>query len=75
MLILASLDCVQVREELEGFLKDDDDISKMCLTRKLELSKDGGPGGHAITAADASRTIEQTLCAGRERFISYRKGR
>ena len=30
---------MQVRDELEGFLKDDDDISKMCLTRKLELSR------------------------------------
>lgn len=30
-----------MREELEDFLKDDDDISKMCLTRKAELSKDG----------------------------------
>jgi hypothetical protein len=30
----------KVREELEDFLKDDDDISKMCLTRKAELSRD-----------------------------------
>ena len=38
---LAACLLCQVREELEDFLKDDDDISKMCLTRKAELSKDG----------------------------------
>ncbi len=35
-----------VREELEDFLKDDDDISKMCLSRKLEASREySGTGG------------------------------
>jgi hypothetical protein len=43
---MSSIDGViiyKVREELEDFLKDDDDISKMCLTRKAELSGDA-PG-------------------------------
>ncbi len=28
-----------VREELERFLEDDDDMAKMCLTRRREVSK------------------------------------
>ena len=28
-----------VREELERFLEDDDDMAKMCLTRRREVSE------------------------------------
>ena len=30
---------VTVREELQRFLEDDDDMAKMCLTRKKELER------------------------------------
>ena len=30
---------MQVREELQRFLEDDDDMAKMCLTRKKELER------------------------------------
>ena len=30
---------VTVREELQRFLEDDDDMMKMCLTRKKELER------------------------------------
>ena len=29
-----------VREELERFLEDDDDMAKMCLTRRREVSQE-----------------------------------
>ena len=32
-------DAMQVREELQRFLEDDDDMAKMCLTRKKELER------------------------------------
>ena len=31
-----------VREELQRFLEDDDDMMKMCLTRKKELESAAG---------------------------------
>lgn len=33
-----------LRGELESFLKDDDDIAKMCLSRRADLSRDLVPG-------------------------------
>lgn len=45
---------VTVREELQRFLEDDDDMMKMCLTRKKELERmvssgHGGPATHIGT--------------------------
>jgi hypothetical protein len=34
-----------VREELERFLKDDDDMAKMCLTRRKEVGANVVAGG------------------------------
>lgn len=34
-----------VRDELESFLKDDDDMAKMCLTRKQEQEQGLAPPG------------------------------
>lgn len=34
-----------VREELQRFLEDDDDMAKMCLTRKKELDRMVSTGG------------------------------
>ncbi len=34
-----------VREELQRFLEDDDDMAKMCLTRKKELERMVSTGG------------------------------
>lgn len=34
-----------IREELQRFLEDDDDMMKMCLTRKKELEMLLGSGG------------------------------
>lgn len=47
---------VTVREELQRFLEDDDDMMKMCLTRKKELERmvSSGPGGPT--------TLIGTLC-------------
>lgn len=48
---------VTVREELQRFLEDDDDMMKMCLTRKKELERlvSAGPGGcHAPKAVCVS---------------------
>ena len=33
------------REELQRFLEDDDDMAKMCLTRKKELERMVSSGG------------------------------
>lgn len=43
-----------VREELQRFLEDDDDMVKMCLTRKRELEQaanQSGAGGNMMTPA------------------------
>jgi hypothetical protein len=34
-----------VREELQRFLEDDDDMAKMCLTRKKEMERMVSTGG------------------------------
>ena len=41
-----------VREELQRFLEDDDDMAKMCLTRKKEIELIVSSGGclHALHA-------------------------
>ena len=46
-----------VREELQRFLEDDDDMAKMCLTRKKELERmvSSGPGGATLKPYPASR--------------------
>lgn len=34
-----------LRSELESFLKDDDDIAKMCLSRRADLPRDSAAAG------------------------------
>jgi hypothetical protein len=50
---------VTVREELQRFLEDDDDMMKMCLTRKKELermvSSHGGANAQSTHSCKALR--------------------
>lgn len=40
-----------VREELEDYLKDDDDMAKMCLTRKRDQTQAWASAQRAISTA------------------------
>mmetsp|Transcript_19758 Transcript_19758/g.59713 ORF Transcript_19758/g.59713 Transcript_19758/m.59713 type:complete len:419 (+) Transcript_19758:295-1551(+) len=49
-----------LRGELESFLKDDDDIAKMCLSRRADLSRDLVPG-----SSNANATLRRSSTLGR----------
>ena len=46
-----------VREELQRFLEDDDDMAKMCLTRKKEMERmvSSGQGGATLRIYPTTR--------------------
>lgn len=43
-----------VREELERFLEDDDDMAKMCLTRRAEVPSLPQQRGHVVLCAESA---------------------
>ena len=51
-----------VREELQRFLEDDDDMAKMCLTRKKEMdrmvSSGGGDGREALPVLTYGNAVD-----------------
>ena len=56
-----------VREELQRFLEDDDDMVKMCLTRKRELEQaanQSGAGGEHCTPSALSGSPRAGMWAG-----------
>lgn len=46
-----------IREELQRFLEDDDDMMKMCLTRKKELETGAGAVCLAFDLAKHTRAV------------------
>ena len=58
-----------VREELQRFLEDDDDMAKMCLTRKKEMERmvSSGQGGATSRLTQHPACIARVALEGLER--------
>jgi len=53
-----TLRCEALRDELQRFLQDDDDMSRMCLTRRKEVDEEAATrgGGEGVGAAHEAAT-------------------
>ncbi len=62
---------VTVREELQRFLEDDDDMMKMCLTRKKELERlvSSGLGGCLCVSAPGPLQARATSASGQNNAL------
>lgn len=65
--------CETLRDEMERFLGDDDDMMKMCLTRKLELEQ-ASPRGAPETPFAAARSASGGGALARLRSSPFARG-
>ena len=68
-----------VREELQRFLEDDDDMAKMCLTRKKEMERmvssgQGGPPAQCTQSppVEPHATLQGWCCLALRRLMIVR---